>query len=405
MTSDPQPADGGSPVPGRDLDLVLFGATGFTGRLTAGYLARHAPSGLRWALAGRSPEKLERLREELAAAHPELAALPLLRADASDAEGLRAVARRTRVVATTVGPYLAYGEPLVAACAEEGTDYVDLCGEPEFVDRMWLGHHAAAVRSGARLIHGCGFDSVPYDLGVHFTVEQLPEHVPLTVDGYVRAGGRPSGGTFASTLTVFSRLGAMRRAARARRAAEPRPKGRRVRAPLGSLRHSGDAAAWAVPLATLDPQIVARSAAALDRYGPDFRYRHYAAVKRLPVVLGAAAGAGALFVAAQVPPVRRALSARLAPGTGPSPERRADSWFSVRFVGEGGGRRVVTEVRGGDPGYDETAKMLAESALCLVYDKLPPTAGQTTTAAAMGTALRERLVAAGISFRVVDESP
>jgi short subunit dehydrogenase-like uncharacterized protein len=153
-----------------------------------------------------------------------------------------------------------------------------------------------------------------------------------------------------------------------------------------------------VPLPTIDPEVVRRSAAASERYGPDFTYRHFAAVKHLPVLAGGVAGAGALLAAAQVPPARRALSRLLAPGNGPSPERRARSWFSVRFIGEGGGSRVVTEVSGGDPGYDETAKMLAESALCLATDKLPETAGQVTTVTAMGDALIDRLTKAGLRF-------
>ncbi len=151
-----------------------------------------------------------------------------------------------------------------------------------------------------------------------------------------------------------------------------------------------------MPLPTLDPQIIARSAAALDRYGPDFRYRHYAGVR-------GALGAGALSVLAQVPSARRWLSRRLEPGDGPSPERRARSWFKVRFVASGGGKRVITEVSGGDPGYDETAKMLAESALSLAFDDLPETAGQVTTAVAMGDALTARLQDAGITFRLVQE--
>ncbi|MGW3139322.1 saccharopine dehydrogenase, partial [Streptomyces sp. NPDC001139] len=138
----------------------------------------------------------------------------------------------------------------------------------------------------------------------------------------------------------------------------------------------------------------------LERYGPDFRYRHYAAVRHLPVAVGGAAAMGALVAAAQLPPARRWLSGRLKPGDGPDPEKRAKSWFTVRFVGEGGGRRVFTEVAGGDPGYDETAKMFAESALSLAFDDLPPTSGQVTTAVAMGDALTERLRRAGITFRV-----
>ncbi|MGN7140162.1 saccharopine dehydrogenase family protein [Streptomyces pseudogriseolus] len=380
----------------RPYDIVLFGATGFAGTLTAEYLAAHAPAGLRWAVAGRSERKLEALRERL----PGGEKAGVLRADVSDPATLRTLAEQARVVATTVGPYVEYGEELVAACADTGADYVDLTGEPEFVDLMYVRHDARARETGARLVHACGFDSVPHDLGAYFTVRQLPENVPLTVDGYVTVDAAFSGGTFASALNQFARAGKLRAAARDRRRHEPRLVGRRVSAPNGVPRYAPEVDAWVLPLPTIDSQIVRRSAKALARYGPDFRYRHHAAVRSLPVALGGVAAAGSLFAAAQVPPLRRALSARLKPGEGPSPEKRARSWFSVRFVGEGGGRRVFTEVSGGDPGYDETAKMLAESALCLALDDLPSTSGQVTTAVAMGDALIGRLRDAGIRFRV-----
>ncbi|MEU9589393.1 saccharopine dehydrogenase NADP-binding domain-containing protein [Streptomyces sp. NPDC048193] len=380
----------------RPYDIVLFGATGFVGELTAQYLAAHAPEGLGWAVAGRDEEKLRRLAGRL----PGGGEVGMLRADVSDPASLRTLAEQARVVASTVGPYVQYGEGLVAACAETGTDYLDLTGEPEFVDLMYVRHDARARETGARLVHACGFDSVPHDLGVYFTVRQLPEGVPLTVDGFVTAGATFSGGTFASALGQFARGRQMQAAARERRRHEPRLVGRRAVTPTGAPRYAGEVGAWALPLPTVDPQIVRRSAKALDRYGPDFRYRHYAAVRHLPVAVGGVAALGALVAAAQVPPVRRRLSGLLKPGDGPSPQKRAKSWFRVRFVGEGGGRRVFTEVAGGDPGYDETAKMFAEAALSLAVDDLPQTAGQVTTAAAMGDALTERLRAAGITFRV-----
>ncbi|GAA0398656.1 saccharopine dehydrogenase NADP-binding domain-containing protein [Micromonospora gifhornensis] len=387
----------------RAYDIVLFGATGFTGGLTADYLARHAPPGLHWAIAGRNPDKLATVRDRLAAIDPALAELPLLTADVTDPASLRAVADATRVVASTVGPYIRHGEPLVAACAAAGTDYLDITGEPEFVDLMYVRHHAEAVRTGARLVHACGFDSIPHDLGVWFTIKHLPADVPITVDGYVRAGGRVSAGTYHSALTAFSRTAETARAARERRAVEPRPTGRQVRAVPGKVARSRDLPVWAVPLPTIDPQVVRRSAAARPEYGPDFRYRHFAAVRRLPTVLVAGAGLGALTALVKLPPTRRWLLGRLASGQGPSPEQRAKSWFRVRFVGRAGDRRVVTEVAGGDPGYDETAKMLAESALCLALDDLPSTAGQVTPVTAMGDALLHRLTTAGLTFGVLDE--
>ncbi|MFI6158474.1 saccharopine dehydrogenase family protein [Micromonospora haikouensis] len=386
----------------RAYDVVLFGATGFTGGLTAEYLARHAPPGLRWALAGRNPAKLAAVRGRLAGIDPALAGLPLLTADVTDPESLRRVAGDARVVASTVGPYVHHGEPLVAACARAGTDYLDITGEPEFVDTMYVRHHAEAVRTGARLVHACGFDSIPHDLGVWYTVTQLPADGPVTVDGFVRAGGRFSAGTYHSALTALSRAAEAGRAAKARRAVEPRPPGRRVRAVPGRVGRSAELGGWAVPLPTIDPQVVRRSAAARPEYGPDFRYRHFAAVRRLPTIVLGAVGFAGLTGLVKVPPARRWLLGRLASGQGPSAEQRAKSWFRVRFVGSGGDRRVVTEVAGGDPGYDETAKMLAESALCLALDDdLPPVAGQVTPVTAMGDALLRRLTAAGLTFRTL----
>src|SRR6478752_3652952 len=189
--------------PDRDLDLVLFGATGFTGGLTADYLADAAPAGLRWAIAGRNADKLEAVRRRLAEAGAD--DVEVLVADATDAAALSDIARRARVVATTIGPYLEHGGPLVAACAVAGTDYLDLTGEPEFVDRMYLAHHETAFASGARIVHAAGFDSISHDLGAYFTVRELAATGPVTMRGVVRAGGMFSGGTFHSALGQISR--------------------------------------------------------------------------------------------------------------------------------------------------------------------------------------------------------
>ncbi|SOD75160.1 short subunit dehydrogenase-like uncharacterized protein [Jatrophihabitans sp. GAS493] len=388
----------------RSYDIVLYGATGFTGSLTAQYLARHAPVDCRWALAGRNRAKLESVRTLLTTIRPELADLPLIQADATDPESLTALTASTRVVISTVGPYINYGEPLVAACAAAGTDYVDLTGEPEFVDLMYLKYHERAVASGARLVHSCGFDSIPHDLGTFFTVAQLPEDVALTVSGVVSTNATFSAGTYHSALTGFAHARQTIRTARQRSSVEAavgRHSGSTRRARSTTGRAHRVEGGWAVPLPTIDPQVIARSARALPRYGPEFQYSHYAKVKHLPVAIGAGLGLGLLIGLAQIPPVRKLLLSRATPGEGPSLERRDRSRFSVRFTGHGGGRTVVTLVSGGDPGYDETSKMLAESALCLAFDDLPKTSGQVTTATAMGQALLERLIAAGIGFEVV----
>jgi short subunit dehydrogenase-like uncharacterized protein len=380
----------------REHDIVLLGGTGFTGALTAEYLAANAPASTRWALAGRNMEKLEALRERLRVD------VPLLKADVTDEESMADVASSTRVAITTVGPYIEHGEPLVKACAEHGTDYADLTGEPEFVDRMFVKYNAKAEANAGRIIHACGFDSIPHDLGARFTVEQLPEGVPLTIRGYVRAGGAPSGGTFASALTGFSRVRQNIDAARERKRLEGRPTGRTAKAERGRPRYDRDIDSYVLPFPSIDPQIILRSARALERYGPEFTYGHYIAVKKLPQAIGVPIGVAGVFTVAQIPPARKFLMSRLPQGTGPDEEKRAKSWFSVHFHGEGGGKRVVCEVSGGDPGYGETSKMLAESGLCLANDELHQTAGQVTTAQAMGPALTERLQRAGITFDVVE---
>lgn len=387
----------------RELDIVLLGATGFTGSLTAVYLAEHAPAGLRWGLAGRDKARLEAVRERIAAEHPAAADAELVVADVGDADSLAALAGRTRVLITTVGPYLAYGEPVVKACAEAGTDYVDLTGEAEFVDTMFVAYDAVARRTGARIVHACGFDSVPHDLGALFTVDHLGATGPVTLRGVVRAKGGISGGTLHSALGQMSRARQLRAAAAARKRIEQRPEGRSSRPVAGRLRRDPVLGYWLVPLPTIDPLIVARSGAALPAYGPRFRYSHYAGTKTLRYAVGGLVGAGGLALAAQVPPVRDWLGGKLKQGDGPSEQRRAGSWFTVDFVGEApdDGRAIHTRVSGGDPGYSETAKMLAESALCLALDDNPETAGCLTTAQAMGEALTARLVAAGMRFEVV----
>jgi short subunit dehydrogenase-like uncharacterized protein len=390
----------------RRYNIVLLGATGFTGRLTAEYLAHHAPAELRWAVAGRNVERLELLASQLTLLAPNAPRPGTVQADVDDPITLRALAGSTRLVASTVGPFIEYGEPVVAACVDAGTDYIDITGEPEFVDRIWLAHHDRARRAGVRLVHCCGFDSIPADLGVWFTLRHLPAGTPLTIRGYVRVHAAVSAGTYHSAVRAFGRARQSSAIARRRKSLET---------PSASARHVGGAGMqihrvpgsrrWAVPLPIIDPLVVQRSARALGQYGPDFRYGQYAAVGSLLKAAGLVGGAGGLLVAAQIPPARDALLRRMSSGEGPPAQRRSSSWFRTRFVATVAGEAkspVVTEVSGGDPGYDETAKMLGESALCMVADDLPEVAGQVTTAQAMGDALVARLEASGIDFRVAD---
>jgi len=381
------------------VDVTLFGATGFTGGLTADYLGAHIPAGKSWAIAGRNATKFEAVAdriEQFGGVAPKI-----IEADIADATSMKALAEQTRVLITTVGPYLQHGEPAVKACAEAGTHYVDLTGEPEFVDKMWLKYNDIAKASGAKIVHACGFDSIPYDLGVLFTVEQLPENVPISIEGYIRAGGTASGGTYHSAIGAFSRLREAGKAATERRKTEERPAGRKVSGG-GKIGRGARGEGWGLPLPTIDPQIVLRSARSLDRYGPDFSYSHFAHFKKLPMMAGTIAGGAVLLAGSQLAPTRNLLLKLRGPGDGPTVEKRAKSWFKLLLIAKGGDKDITTQVSGGDPGYTETAKMLSESALCLAFDELPDVSGQTTTAVAMGDALIRRLQAAGITFETVE---
>jgi short subunit dehydrogenase-like uncharacterized protein len=250
-------------------------------------------------------------------------------------------------------------------------------------------------------VHACGFDSIPHDLGAWWTVQQLDPAKPIQLRGVVRTGAGFSGGTYHSALDQLSRSGQMRQAMQARREYEKRPKGRKVRAVQGKPGRDSLLGYYLLPLPTIDPFIVARSAAALDAYGPEFTYSHFAGLKTLTYTVGGVAAVVTLGVAAKIPPVRSFLKSRVKQGTGPSAQQRERSWFTVDFIAEQEGKTLHTRVSGGDPGYTETSKMLAESAMCLALDENPAAAGSITTAQAMAVNLHSRLEQAGINFEVI----
>ena len=398
----------------RAFDIVLFGATGFTGRLVAEYLANHAPADVRIALAGRNTQKLEGIRAGL----PERAkSWPLLVADSGDAASLAALAGQTRVVCTTVGPYAKYGLPLVEACAEAGTHYCDLTGEPGFMRDAIDRHHAAAQKSGARIVHTCGFDSIPSDLGVLMLHEALG---PLTRATYVVEilKGGMSGGTIASGLHGLDEA----RADRAKRKVMVDPYALspdRAKEPdlgderdLASFRFDQFVGQWIAPfiMASVNTRVVRRSNALQGyAYGKRFRYAEVMGMKKgVGAMLKAASfttGLGMLMAGVMFGPTRKLLEARLPkPGEGPSEKTRKSGFLRVRVFAESesGARKSVLIEGKGDPGYQLTSLLLGESALCLARDeeKLPRVAGVLTPATAMGRALTDRLVAAGMVFKV-----
>lgn len=383
----------------REFDLIVFGATGFTGGMTAEYLAQHAPRELRWAIAGRSLDKLDVVKARLLAIDPRHAAVKTVRASVEDPASLQRMAASTRVLITTVGPFIDYGEPVAAACIEAGADYIDSTGEPHFVSLL-LGRYAERARqAGVRVVPSCGFDAIPADLGALFTVEKLPRDKPIRLAGFMRLEGVFSGGTERSALKAWvpPRDPVT--------APVPVPShGRRVSLVLDKPRKHAEFDKWITPLETVDGPTVQRSAASLDVYGPDFTYSHNVVHASFAHLLAAGLMFGGARLLVRLAPARELLLRMVKkPGVGPTREQMDKAWFKLRFIAESDGKVVRTEVSGGDPGYKETSKMLAESGLCLALDRLqlPLRNGVLTTAEAMGDLLIARLQRAGMSFRVL----
>ena len=378
----------------REFDIIVYGATGFTGRLVAEYLVAQQVG--RWAMAGRSAAKLAEVRDLIGAP----ADTPLVVADADDAASIAAMVGRTRIVITTVGPYQLYGEPLVAACAAAGTDYVDLCGEPAWMRHMIDAHHDAAKASGARIVFSCGFDSIPFDLGVL----TLQEHAIASTGGPCpRVKGRVrkmqggfSGGTAASlkaTLAAAARDPGIVKLLTSPFALTPGFSG--PHQPLGLIpEYDGTIGAWIAPfvMAPINTKNVHRTNFLLgERYGADFVYDEMMV-----------AGLGDLGkVAAEAIAKFNPFSGDKGPkpGEGPSKEERDAGHYDLLFVGlMADGTRIDAVVTGDrDPGYGSTSKMIAEAARTLLETE--STGGVWTPGAVMGPALRDRLVErAGLTF-------
>lgn len=382
-----------------ELDIIVYGATGFTGRLVAEYLASRYGSGrgVTWAMAGRSLEKLAAVRDAIGAP----AETPLIAADASDPASLEAMVGRTKAVLTTVGPYQLYGTALVAACAKAGTDYLDLCGEPAWMRQMIDAHHATAQASGARIVFSCGFDSIPFELGVFFLQETAKAQLgaPVSrVKGRVRKmRGTHSGGTAASmkaTIAAAARDPSVLTLLKNPFALTPGFEG--PTQPLGLLPHyDADVGGWVAPfvMAAINTRNVHRSNALMGHpWGTDFVYDEM-------MIAGTEAIASAIAGAIQA----MAGPGGPKPGEGPSKEEREAGFYDILFLGiSTNGQQIRAAVAGDmDPGYGSTSKMIAESAICLVHDSTDIAGGIWTPGAAMGSRLVDRLIAhAGLTFKV-----
>ena len=399
----------------REFDIVLWGATGFTGRLVADYLVRNYLGGESWlrlALAGRNREKLEGIANEVGAPQ-----LPILVGDSFDAESLNAIASKAEVLITTVGPYAKYGAEVVAACVRNGTDYCDLTGETQFVRAMIDAHEEEATRTGARIVHCCGFDSIPSDLGALMVQDAFKErHGRYAREVKMAAGkmsGTFSGGTFASMLNVFDELKenpSLRKVFGNPYALNPKGIRGPDRGDQASVRYDQHLG-WTSPfiMAAINTRIVRRSHALMGLpWGEDFRYSEVMSTGKGPRgftrAVAFAGGIAAFMGTVALPLTRPFVVKRLpSPGEGPSEQARAKGYFNTRHVAIGDGQTVrglVADQR--DPGYGSTAVMLSESALCLAFDgaELQVEGGILTPATAMGMRLVERLRAAGLTFEI-----
>jgi short subunit dehydrogenase-like uncharacterized protein len=402
---------------GRSLDVVVWGATGFTGRLVAEYLARTGPSDLRWGIAGRNKAKLEEVKASLG---DKGSKAEVLVHDAASLDSMTALARATKVVCTTVGPYGRYGLPLAQACAAEGTDYCDITGEPPFMRKVIDACDAKAKESKSRIVHTCGFDSIPSDLGVFLLAEHAGskpfEDVRLVLTD---SRGGVSGGTAASALDILDSARAdpaVRKLLSNPCALDPDPSNsknlrRRRRSPVSYDREIGSFVA-PFPMGLVNSLVVRRSNALFGyRYGRGFSYKETMvvgrAMKGLPGAVGLVAGWAGFIGAATFGPTRKLVEKRLPkPGEGPSARSRDRGYFKMTLFATFEGDKepsLAAHVEGvNDPGYGETAKMLGESALCLALDPPAPgfEGGVLTPATAMGSSLVDRLRRAHMRFDV-----
>jgi short subunit dehydrogenase-like uncharacterized protein len=399
-------------------DIVVYGATSFVGQIMTRYMHETFSDGsVRWAIAGRSQSKLKTLSDEIG-----LSGIEMIVADARDEAGLQAMCARTKVVASTVGPYALYGDMLVGICAASGTHYCDLTGEPQWIRRMQQRHESAALGSGAWIVHGCGFDSIPSDLGVHFLQRQAVRRLGQTCNRVrmrvAKIRGGVSGGTIASMLNMVKEASGdadLRKQLQDPYSLCPPDHGFTARQNEVRMAYDKDYGSWIAPfiMAGINSRVVHRSNALSDNsYGADFQYEE--AMATGPGGAGKRAaraiswGMTGMMLGLVVPPLRWLLANHVLPkpGEGPSRQQQLEGGYDLVFLGTTpGGERLRCRVTGDrDPGYGSTAKMLAQAAACLARDVPAGTPGGFwTPATLMGDQLIRRLTAhAGLTFEPGD---
>ncbi|MCG2581204.1 MAG: saccharopine dehydrogenase NADP-binding domain-containing protein [Marinobacter sp.] len=402
-------------------DLVVFGATSFVGQILTRYLleAYGVGKSVSWAIAGRSESKLATLKKDLGG---DAADLPVIIADAADEADLQAMCDQTRVIISTVGPYALYGEPLVRACVRTGTDYCDLTGEVQWIRKMVERYEEEAKSSGARIVHCCGFDSIPSDIGVWFLQQQAEQtfgapcrDVRMRVKA---AKGEFSGGTVASMINIAREAASdpklRKELANPFSICPPDHRSQARQPSLKTAEYDEDFGVWLAPfvMGAINTRVVHRSNALQQaRYGKEFTYDEAMmtgrGMKGRLTAYGITGGLGAFFTASALKPTRWLVEKFVpAPGEGPSPEAQENGYFDLRFIGKTeDGRTLITKVTGDrDPGYGSTGKMLGEAGMCLAFDTpADKPGGFWTPASLLDGKLMDRLTSkAGLVFELVE---
>ena len=364
----------------REYDLIIFGATGFTGKLICDYISKHKDSkSIKWSIAGRDSQKLKEISKEYS--------VDYLLADSFNDISLNVMCRKSKLIITTVGPYNIYGENLVAACIKNNTHYLDLTGEPNFVKKINNKYNKIAENSSSIIIHSCGFESIPSDIGVYITVKELDtDNIDLTY--YLKTKGKISGGTWASFLNSIS--SEMRNSAVVSKSNNfQKPK---------KLFYSKKFKKWALIFPVIDKYIVMKSSQNVQGYGENFNFNLYTIQKSLFSVLLLILGILTLAFLSKFKFIKKFLLSRIPSGSGPSKEERKRHWFKISIIGKTTSNEVCTTISGGDPGYDETAKFISEMGLCILTQNndLLKKNGILTPVECTGNLMIDRLKDAGI---------
>jgi short subunit dehydrogenase-like uncharacterized protein len=392
----------------REYDITLFGATGFTGLLTAEYLAsRRIKEDFSLAIAGRSQSKLVILKSKLEKKYPG-PEISILIADVGEQPSIRNLAVSSKVLISTVGPYLLHGEIVVRECVINGTHYLDLTGEALFVEDMERKYHLQAQKSESKIIHCCGYDSIPSDFGAYFTVKNLPPGELKEVECFTSVSSKDflsslqsiSGGTWHSALGLIQ-PGEIERQKNSVDTISLRGRPRDISSFKKEFRYREDSGTFGIPLPLVDIEVVLRSAIHLEVYGPAFSYGHFLGVQGLPKFISSLFGFTFFLGVTQIQPIKDFLYLLKSSGDGPSEDVRSTNHFIHSFIGKSASKTIRTSVRGGDPGYGATSKMLGEAAICILNDPIPETYGVITPVVAMGDYLLDRLQSnAGIEFKL-----